>query len=83
MQGAGKVVRANLVEQNRVANAFLSALRAGDFQGLLAVLDPNVVVRIGAAQRVQERREKFVVRRTGPGAPWPSRGWRERCSLPW
>ena len=32
-----------------VVDAFLSALRAGDFEGLLAVLDPDVVVRLDAA----------------------------------
>jgi RNA polymerase sigma-70 factor (ECF subfamily) len=32
-------------EQREVVNAFLTALRAGDFEGLIAVLDPDVVVR--------------------------------------
>lgn len=31
--------------QQRVADAFLAAVREGDFEGLLAVLDPNVVLR--------------------------------------
>lgn len=36
--------------QNRaVVDAFLSTLRAGDFAGLLAVLDPDVVVHIDEA----------------------------------
>jgi RNA polymerase sigma-70 factor (ECF subfamily) len=34
-----------LVRQREVVDAFMSALRAGDFQGLLAVLDPDLVVR--------------------------------------
>jgi RNA polymerase sigma-70 factor (ECF subfamily) len=38
----------DLKGQRIVVNAFLSALRAGDFQGLLAVLDPDVLVRFGA-----------------------------------
>jgi RNA polymerase sigma-70 factor (ECF subfamily) len=35
----------DLVRQREVVDAFISALRAGDFQGLLAVLDPDLVVR--------------------------------------
>ena len=34
--------------QRRVVDAFLAAARAGDFEGLLAVLDPDVVLRIDA-----------------------------------
>src|ERR1043165_6973776 len=37
----------DLKSQRVVVDAFLAALRAGDFAGLLAVLDPNVVVRLG------------------------------------
>jgi RNA polymerase sigma-70 factor (ECF subfamily) len=44
--------------QRVVVDAFLAALRAGDFEGLLAVLDPDVVVRMDAA----------------PGAPREFRG---------
>jgi RNA polymerase sigma factor (sigma-70 family) len=33
------------VRQREVVDAFLAALRGGDFEGLLAVLDPDVVVR--------------------------------------
>ncbi|HEY7792013.1 MAG TPA: sigma-70 family RNA polymerase sigma factor [Vicinamibacterales bacterium] len=36
-------------EQRKTVEAFLSALRAGDIQSLLMVLDPNVVVRIDDA----------------------------------
>jgi len=35
----------NLVRQREVVDAFIAALRAGDFEGLLAVLDPDLVVR--------------------------------------
>ena len=34
------------VAQQRVADAFLAAAREGDFEGLLALLDPDVVFRI-------------------------------------
>ena len=36
-------------EQRRVVDAFLSALRAGDFTALLSVLDPNLLVRTDPA----------------------------------
>jgi RNA polymerase sigma-70 factor (ECF subfamily) len=35
----------DLVQQREVVEAFLTALRGGDFDGLLAVLDPDLVVR--------------------------------------
>lgn len=47
--GATGSVNANLPEQRKIVDSFLTALRAGDFNGLLALLDPNVVVRIDAA----------------------------------
>ena len=46
-----------LVRQREVVDAFLAALRAGDFEGLLAVLDPDLVVRAdmpaGAASEIR------------------------------
>ncbi len=36
-------------EQRRIVDQFLAALRAGDFQALVSVLDPEVVVRADAA----------------------------------
>lgn len=35
----------DLGEQRRVADAFLEAARSGDFEGLLALLDPDIVLR--------------------------------------
>lgn len=40
---------ANLPEQRKVVDAFLKALQSGDFEGLVAVLDPDVVVHIDEA----------------------------------
>src|SRR5438445_6528847 len=37
--------------QREVVEAFLKAARAGDLEGLLAVLDPDAVIRIDAAAR--------------------------------
>jgi RNA polymerase sigma-70 factor, ECF subfamily len=45
VQGTTEVPAADRVRQREVVNAFLAASRNGDFQGLLAVLDPNVVFR--------------------------------------
>ena len=36
---------ADLTAQRRVVRAFMAAARRGDFEGLLSVLDPNVVLR--------------------------------------
>jgi RNA polymerase sigma-70 factor (ECF subfamily) len=46
VRGAATVSETNLSQQREVATAFLTALRAGDFEGLIAVLDPDLVVRI-------------------------------------
>jgi RNA polymerase sigma-70 factor (ECF subfamily) len=40
---------AELGHKRRIVDAFLKASRDGDFEGLLAVLDPDVVVRADAA----------------------------------
>jgi RNA polymerase sigma factor (sigma-70 family) len=45
VQGAATVPDAELAVQREVVAAFLTALRGGDFEGLVAVLDPEVVVR--------------------------------------
>lgn len=43
---------ADVAVQRRVVDAFLAAARAGDFEGLLAVLDPDVVFRSDAGGAV-------------------------------
>src|SRR5262249_14229722 len=45
----GKKPPAHMAGQSKVVDAFLTALRKGDFEGLLAVLDPEVVVHIDPA----------------------------------
>jgi RNA polymerase sigma factor (sigma-70 family) len=45
VRGAARVQDANLSEQRALVDAFLSASRAGNFEALLAVLDPAVVFR--------------------------------------
>lgn len=67
VQGVSSVPAANLTEQREVASAFLSALRAGDIEGLIAVLDPDVVVHVDEAA-------------ARPGAPREIRGARNWAS---
>jgi RNA polymerase sigma-70 factor, ECF subfamily len=45
VQGASKVPDADPTSQREVVDAFLAAARGGDLDALLAVLDPDVVVR--------------------------------------
>lgn len=49
VQAADNVSGSDLREQREVVGAFLTALRGGDFEGLIAVLDPDVVVRADSA----------------------------------
>jgi RNA polymerase sigma-70 factor, ECF subfamily len=63
VQGGDTVPDADLTQQREVVDAFLAALRGGDFEGLLAVLDPDVVVRadvgavaVGGAREVRGAR---------------------------
>ena len=58
VRGGERTSNSDLQSQRVVVDAFLAALRAGDFEGLLAVLDPDVLVRMDAA----------------PGAPREFRG---------
>ena len=41
---------ADIAEQRRVIDAFLAAARAGDFEALIELLDPDVVFRVHAAE---------------------------------
>jgi len=45
VQGAGPRPDADLAGQRRVVDAFFAAARDGDFEALVAVLDPDVVLR--------------------------------------
>src|SRR5215813_10398261 len=53
----------DLSRQRELVTAFLTAVRAGDFEGLVAVLDPDVVIRVDEAAAL-------------PGAPREIRGAR-------
>jgi ketosteroid isomerase-like protein len=45
VQGTAPVPDTDLTRQREVVDAFFAAARDGDFDGLVAVLDPDVVVR--------------------------------------
>jgi RNA polymerase sigma-70 factor (ECF subfamily) len=49
MQGGSPSPNADLRQQRDVVDAFLAALRNRDFDALVAVLDPDLVVRADAA----------------------------------
>jgi RNA polymerase sigma factor (sigma-70 family) len=80
VKGAAPIPDADLGRQREVVDAFLGAARGGDFDALLAVLDPNVVLRADAgavpagasrvirgAPAVAEQALAFA-RRLGPSA---------------
>jgi RNA polymerase sigma factor (sigma-70 family) len=46
VRGAAADTSPDLARQREIAEAFLAALRGGDFEGLFAVLDPDVAVRL-------------------------------------
>lgn len=58
VQGADKHPDVDVTNQQTIVDAFLAASRNGDFEGLLSVLDPDVVVRADdAAVRLGGLRE--------------------------
>ena len=60
VQRQAPVPDADLARQRRVVDAFSAAAREGDFEALLAVLDPDIVLRADAGTR--RPGESFVVR---------------------
>ena len=64
VRGSASVPRADLARQRKVVDAFLAASRAGDFDALLAVLDPDVVFRV-RRDRQRPRRRDAAPRRDG------------------
>jgi RNA polymerase sigma-70 factor (ECF subfamily) len=60
VQGAASFPDADLTCQREVVDAFLAAARGGDFEALLAVLDPDVVLRAdrgpGASREIRGAR---------------------------
>jgi len=48
IRGSARVPNADLARQRKVVNAFIAASRSGDMEALLAVLDPEIVLRVDA-----------------------------------
>jgi RNA polymerase sigma-70 factor (ECF subfamily) len=78
VRGAQPETDVDLSEQRTVVDAFLAAARDGDFEGLIAVLDPDVVFRIDVGpERAQARPEvegaeavaRQILARGAPFAP--------------
>ena len=64
VRGAAPADDTGVAEQRELVEAFLAASRNGDFEGLLRVLDPDVVFRIDAGGRGPRARDPV----TGAGA---------------
>jgi RNA polymerase sigma-70 factor (ECF subfamily) len=62
VRGAAPAPDADLAQQRRVVDAFLAAARSGDFDALVRLLDPDVVIRVdrGAVRRREVRGAEAV-----------------------
>jgi RNA polymerase sigma-70 factor (ECF subfamily) len=60
VRGAAPAPDADLTRQREVVDAFLAAARAGDFEALLEVLDPDVVFRVDTGGVAPAAREPIV-----------------------
>jgi RNA polymerase sigma-70 factor (ECF subfamily) len=76
VQGAAAVPDAELAHQREVVDAFMAASRSGDFDALIAVLDPDVVLR---ADRGAVSAGALRVVRGAPAVAKPALAWRERA----
>jgi RNA polymerase sigma factor (sigma-70 family) len=77
LQGAPAASEADLARQREIVDAFLAAARGGDFDALLAVLDPDVVLRADGAgvpgQASKVVRGASIVARQALASPQRSR----------
>ena len=77
VQGADTAASGDVASQRKVVDAFLAALRAGDFDALVAVLDPDVVIHADrVAQPVEAMREVRGAENWAKGAIAAARGAR-------
>ena len=63
VRGAVPEPDADLSEQRAVVDAFIAAAREGDFEALVAVLDPDVVIRVDRGTIALETRGAEAVAR--------------------
>jgi RNA polymerase sigma factor (sigma-70 family) len=83
-EGVVKGRGGDLEQQRALVDAFMAAARAGDFQGLLAVLDPDVVLRSDRAGAPREiRGAAEYARRAAVGGAWAaaSGAWAAQVAL--
>jgi RNA polymerase sigma-70 factor (ECF subfamily) len=71
VRGGDETAEPARAQQRAVVDSFLVALRAGDFEGLLAVLDPDLVVRSDMATP-SGATTRSVARRSGRSRRSPS-----------
>jgi RNA polymerase sigma-70 factor (ECF subfamily) len=60
VQGAAPQPDTDLARQRQIVDAFLAASRAGDFEALLEVLDPDVVFRVDTGRTTRLARRPVV-----------------------
>jgi RNA polymerase sigma factor (sigma-70 family) len=70
IRGAAPVPDADLTAQWEVVDAFVAAARKGDFDALVAVLDPDVVLRADGGLRGQSQRVDGAERVAGRAVVW-------------
>ena len=83
VQGASTAPDAGLRRQQEIVDAFITASRAGDFEALLAVLDPEVVLRLdrGGAATPPSREIRGAQGVIGLGFRFSADGWVARPAL--
>ena len=83
VQGAPTAPDADLSGQREVVDAFITASRSGDIEGLLAVLHPDVVLRLdrGAAPQPPSREIRGAQGVIGLGFRFGGNGWVARPAL--
>jgi RNA polymerase sigma-70 factor (ECF subfamily) len=74
VRGAAPVPNAPLGEQWKVVDAFLAAGRDGDFDALVAVLDPDVVLRADGGMTGLSRHVKGAAAVAGQATMWAQAG---------
>lgn len=77
VQGADLASNAEIAAQRRIIDRFLAAMRSGDVEALVAVLDPDVVIRADSTSQPKEaEREVRGARKWAPQAIASARGAR-------
>jgi RNA polymerase sigma factor (sigma-70 family) len=83
VQGAAPVPDPDLSRQRELVDAFLAASRGGDFDALLAVLDPDVVLRLdrGAVPPGASKEVRGASAVAGLGFTFSGAGWLAQPAL--